>query len=190
MKEAIAAQKAALKAQKAAEQETEKLKKELADAASNAEQAKNQNDTLISENDALKNTNSTLSAENDKLKSELEAANIKMQDIAAKPSELSEEQKEEIRRQIEEKYSGKIEQLTLDAETANQRADQIATEKADLERKAAQMANSDVIKLQALFEQMQNQLKEMKVLIAKLPDDKAEPMAKLIINTAAKILGK
>lgn len=194
LKEAIAAKKAAEKeaerlknelqaTQKSAEKRNEKLKKQ-------AEKAKSKNDTLISANDSLKSTNETLSTENDKLKSELEAANQKMKEMTAQPSELSEAEKEEIHRQIEEKYSGQIEQLTLDAETANQRADRIAAEKAELERKAAQMANSDIIKLQALFEQMQNQLKDMKVLIAKLPNDKAKPMTNLILDTAAKILEK
>ncbi len=170
-------------AQESAEKQSEKLKKQ-------AEQTKSKNDTLVSANESLKSANETLSAENDKLKSELEAANKKMQEIASQPTELSENEKEEIRRRVEEKYSGRIEQLTLDAETARQQTEQIAAEKAELERKAAQMANSDVIKIQALFEQMQNQLKSMRPLIAALPEDKSVRMTELILNTAAQILGK
>lgn len=193
--------KQAIADKKAAEQEAEQLRKELQTAQESAEkrseklkkqaeQTKSKNDTLVSANESLKSSNETLSTENDKLKSELEAANKKMQEIASQPAELSEAEKEEIRRQVEEKYSGKIEQLTLDAETARQQVEQIAAEKAELERKAAQMANSDVIKIQALFEQMQNQLKSMRPLIAALPEDKSTRMTELILNTAAQILGK
>lgn len=193
--------KQAIADKKAAEQEAERLRNELQTAQESAEkrseklkkqaeQTKSKNDTLVSANDSLKSANETLSAENDKLKSELEAANKKMQEIASLPAELSEDEKEEIRRQVEEKYSGRIQQLTLDAETARQQTEQIAAEKAELERKAAQTANSDVIKIQALFEQMQNQLKSMRPLIAALPEDKSVRMTELILNTAAQILGK
>lgn len=194
LKEAIAAKKEAIKAQESAEKEAAALKRELDTLKNSADKQDNRFKKQVEqakiENDSLKNTNNNLLTENDKLKSELEAANIKMQEIAAKPAELSEDEKEEIRRQVEEKYSGQIEQLTLDAETAKQRAEQIAVEKAELERKAAHMANSDLIKIQTMFEQMQTQLKGMKVLIEKLPNDKIEPMTNLILNTAAKILGK
>lgn len=194
LKEAIAAKKEAIKAQESAEKEAAALKRELDTLKNSADKQDNRFKKQVKqakiENDSLKSTNNNLLTENDKLKSELEAANIKMQEIAAKPAELSEDEKEEIRRQVEEKYSGQIEQLTLDAETAKQRAEQIAVEKAELERKAAHMANSDLIKIQTMFEQMQTQLKGMKVLIEKLPNDKIEPMTNLILNTAAKILGK
>lgn len=194
LKEAIAAKKEAIKAQESAEKEAAALKRELDTLKNSADKQDNRFKKQVEqakiENDSLKSTNNNLLTENDKLKSELEAANIKMQEIAAKPAELSEDEKEEIRRQVEEKYSGQIEQLTLDAETAKQRAEQIAVEKAELERKAAHMANSDLIKIQTMFEQMQTQLKGMKVLIEKLPNDKIEPMTNLILNTAAKILGK
>lgn len=194
LKEAIAAKKEAIKAQESAEKEAAALKRELDTLKNSADKQDNRFKKQVKqakiENDSLKSTNNNLLTENDKLKSELEAANIKMQEIAAKPAELSEDEKEEIRRQVEEKYSGQIEQLTLDAETAKQRAEQIAVEKAELERKAAHMANSDLIKIQTMFEQMQTQLKGMKVLIEKLPNDKIEPMTNLILNTAARILGK
>lgn len=182
--------KQAIADKKAAEQEAERLKNELQTAQKSAEKRKKQVEQTKSKNDTLKSDNEMLSAENDKLKSELEAANKKMQEIASQPAELSEAEKEEIRRQVEEKYSGKIEQLTLDAETARQQVEQIAAEKAELERKAAQMANSDVIKIQALFEQMQNQLKSMRPLIAALPEGKSTRMTELILNTAAQILRK
>lgn len=193
--------KQAIADKKAAEQEAERLRNELQTAQESAEkrseklkkqaeQTKSENDTLVSANESLKSANETLSSENDKLKSELEAANKKMKEIVSQPAELSEDEKEEIRRQVEEKYSGRIEQLTLDAETARQQAEQIAAEKAELERKAAQMANSDVIKIQALFEQVQNQFKSIRSLMVTLPYDKSTRMTELILNTAAQILGK
>lgn len=181
LKEAIAEKKAAIKAQKAAEQEAETLKTKLNKAQSDA-------DKQELESKKLKEEKNTLTLEKGKLKTELEAANKRMQELTSQAVELSEEEKEKVRKEIAEKYEDKLQQLTLDAETAKQQAERIASEKAAAERKAAQLANTDLIKIQTIFEQVQGQLKDIHALIAKLPQDKIESMTNLIINTAAQIL--
>ena len=218
LKEAIAAQKAAEQAKVQAETELEKAQGEINDmskacdllsqerddaraesekyrklynSATDSNIQQNKNAERISKmRDKAEKEAEKAKAEAKRLQQELDAANAKMQELTAAPAEISEEDREAIRAEIEEKYADKLSQLTLDAEITRQQAEQMAAEKAALEAKAAQMANEELIRLNILFNQSQKTLQEMKKILESCDSDQRSKLTKLILDTTQRIIGK
>jgi len=78
-----------------------------------------------------------------------------LQALKDTPPELTDEQREEIERQIEQKYADRINQLTIDADDAKAQQAAIAAEKEALERRMQQENDKDLQKFQTLFERLQ-----------------------------------
>lgn len=211
LKEAIAAQKAAEQAQAAAEQaqreaeerleaaqsdidearsEAEKYKK-LYDSSvdANIQQAHNAN-RVSKQRDKAEREAEKAKAEAERLQKELDAANARMKELTSAPAEVSEEARAEIEAEIKRKYDDQVSQLTLDVETARQRAEAIAAEKAALEAKAAQQVNDSMMKLNILFEQSQRTMQDMKRLIDGCPSEQRDKLNGLIMQTLTGIFGK
>lgn len=208
LKEAIAAKKAAEEAKEKAETELagaqneindmsntcDLLSQERDDARALSDRLQRQIETVQNANANLTENANRISKQRDKaekkaerLQKKLDELSAKMQELSSAPAEISEEEREIIRAEIERKYSGKIEQLALDAETARQQAKIIAEEKAALEAKAAQKVSDSMIKLNVLFEQTQSTLLDMQKLINACPDEQRDKLNKLIHETLSAI---
>lgn len=211
LKEAIAAQKAAEQAQAAAEQarreaeeRLEAAQGDIEEARSEAEKYKKLYDSSVDANIQQAHNANRVSKQRDKaereaekakeeaerLQKELDAANARMKELTSAPAEVSEETRAEIEAEIKRKYDDQVSQLTLDVETARQRAEAIAAEKAALEAKAAQQVNDSMMKLNILFEQSQRTMQDMKRLIDGCPSEQRDKLNGLIMQTLTGIFGK
>lgn len=135
-----------------ADAEAESLRNELSHEKDKAQHAANQFQS------AAKKSASAMQAEKDRAdKLEAQKANLEAQikELRSKPAEITDEQREEIERRIEQKYAAQIEQLTIDADTARAQQQAIAEEKAALERRAQQENDKRLVKFQTLFERLQ-----------------------------------
>lgn len=203
LKEAITAQKAAEAERDAARAETEMARKKIAAInreigliESGAKHAGMERDAAnekaaraIAEADKANNKAKKAKAEAERLQKELDAANARMKELTSTPAQISEEARAEIEEEIKRKYDDKVSQLTLDAETARQRAEAIAAEKAALEAKAAQQVNDSMMKLNILFEQSQRTMQDMKRLIDGCPSEQRDKLNGLIMQTLTGIFG-
>ena len=204
LKEAIAAQKAAEAERDAARAETEAARmtlaatrREMGVIESEAKTAGKERDDAnkkaakaIAEADKANNKAEKAKAEAERLQKELDAANARMKELTSAPAEVSEETRAEIEEEIKRKYDDQVSQLTLDVETARQRAEAIAAEKAALEAKAAQQASDSMMKLSILFEQSQKTLQDMKRLIDGCPSEQRDKLNGLIMQTLTNIFGE
>lgn len=135
-----------------AAQEAKSLRNELSHERDKAEHAANQFQT------AAKKSESVIRAakeRSDKLEAQRAALEAQIKELRDQPPELTDEQRAEIERQIEKKYTTQIEQLTIDADTARAQQQAIAEEKAALERRIQQENDKRLVKFQALFERLQ-----------------------------------
>lgn len=203
LKEAIAAQKAAeAERDKArAEAETARMtlaatRREMGVIESEAKTAGKERDDAnkkaakaIAEAGKANNKAEKAKEEAERLQKELDAANARMKELTSAPAEVSEETRAEIETEIARKFEDQISQLTLDAETARQRAEAIAAEKAALEAKAAQQASDSMMKLNILFEQSQRTMQDMKRLIDGCPSEQRDKLNGLILQTLSRIFG-
>ena len=204
LKEAIAAQKAAEAERDAARAETEAARmtlaatrREMGVIESEAKTAGKERDDAnkkaakaIAEADKANNKAEKAKAEAERLQKELDAANARMKELTSAPAEVSEETRAEIEAEIKRKYDDQVSQLTLDVETARQRAEAIAAEKAALEAKAAQQASDSMMKLNILFEQSQRTMQDMKRLIDGCPSEQRDKLNGLIMQTLTNIFGE
>ena len=204
LKEAIAAQKAAEAERDAARAETEAARmtlaatrREMGVIESEAKTAGKERDDAnkkaakaIAEADKANNKAEKAKAEAERLQKELDAANARMKELTSAPAEVSEETRAEIEAEIKRKYDDQVSQLTLDVETARQRAEAIAAEKAALEAKAAQQVNDSMMKLNILFEQSQKTMQDMKRLIDGCPSEQRDKLNGLIMQTLTNIFGE
>lgn len=211
LRKAIAAQQEAEKAQAAAEQarreaeeRLEAAQSDIEEARSEAEKYKKLYDSSVDANIQQAHNANRVSKQRDKaereaekakeeaerLQKELDAANARMKELTSAPAEVSEETRAEIEAEIKRKFEDQISQLTLDAETARQRAEAIAAEKAALEAKAAQQASDSMMKLNILFEQSQKTMQDMKRLIDGCPSEQRDKLNGLIMQTLTGIFGK
>lgn len=204
LKEAIAAQKAAEAERDAARAETETARmtlaatrREMGVIESEAKTVGKERDDAnkkaakaIAEADKAEREAKKAKAEAERLQKELDAANARMKELTSAPAEVSEETRAEIEAEIKRKYDDQVSQLTLDVETARQRAEAIAAEKAALEAKAAQQVNDSMMKLNILFEQSQKTMQDMKRLIDGCPSEQRDKLNGLIMQTLTGIFGK
>lgn len=204
LKEAIAAQKAAEAERDAARAETEAARmtlaatrREMGVIESEAKTAGKERDDAnkkaakaIAEAGKANNKAEKAKEEAERLQKELDAANARMKALTSAPAEVSEEARAEIEAEIKRKYDDQVSQLTLDVETARQRAEAIAAEKAALEAKAAQQVNDSMMKLNILFEQSQRTMQDMKRLIDGCPSEQRDKLNGLIMQTLTGIFGK
>jgi len=133
-------------------QEADSLRNELSHEKDRAQHAAHQFQS------AAKKSASAIQAEKDRAdKLEAQRANLEAQikELRSKSPEITDEQREEIERRIEQKYAAQIEQLTIDADTARAQQQAIAEEKAALERRAQQENDKRLVKFQTLFERLQ-----------------------------------
>lgn len=109
-------------------------------------------------------------------------------ELRTAPPQLTEEQIAEIERRIEEKYSAQISQLTLDIETAQRREKEIEYERARLERKIKQEADSELVRFQTLFERLQIDISALLEIADKVGGQRAIKLRQVIADVVGNIL--
>lgn len=123
------------------------------------------------------------------LKKELDEANEKLKEMTSAPAEISDEERASIEEAVSRKFEDRLSQMTLDAETARKRIEEMESEKAALEAKLRQEKQDDLVKLDILFKQTQASMIEIKKIIDNCPKDKREKYSDFIKATLLKIFG-
>ncbi len=196
LKEAIEAAKAAEAQRDQALSETEAARTKAAAlqrevdtlAAANRkamqEKADAKNQLKRAENQGMK---ATLALNN--LRKQLDEANEKLKEMTSAPAEISDEERASIEEAVSRKFEDRLSQMTLDAETARKRMEEMESEKAALEAKLRQEKQDDLVKLDILFKQTQASMMEIKKIINGCPEDKRGKYNDFVRTTLLKIFG-
>lgn len=111
-----------------------------------------------------------------------------LQNLRDNPPELNDEQREEIERQIEQKYADRINQLTIDADDAKAQREAIAAEKEALERRMQQENDKDLQKFQTLFERLQIDFDNLVKLADDIGGERRKKLRSILGSIADNIL--
>ena len=189
LKEAIAAQKAAEAERDQARSETETARMTLAAARREKGVIEAEAKKAGKEREAANKIASKAQAEADRLRKQLEEANEKLKEMTSAPTEISDEERAAIEEAVSRKFEDRLSQMTLDAETARKRMEEMESEKAALEAKLKQDKQDDLVKLDILFKQTQASMMEIKKIIDGCPEDKRGKYNNFIKTTLLKIFG-
>lgn len=111
-----------------------------------------------------------------------------LQALKDNPPDLTDEQREEIERQIEQKYADRINQLTIDADDAKAQQAAIAAEKEALERRMQQENDKDLQKFQTLFERLQIDFDNLVKLADDIGGERRKKLRSVLASIADNIL--
>lgn len=189
LKEAIAAQKAAEAERDQARSETEAARMTLAATRREKGVIEAEAKKAGKEREAANKIASKAQAEADRLRKQLEEANEKLKEMTSAPTEISDEERAAIEEAASRKFEDRLSQMTLDAETAKKRMEEMESEKAALEAKLKQEKQDDLVKLDILFRQTQASMMEIKKIIDGCPEDKRGKYNDFVKTTLLKIFG-
>lgn len=189
LKEAIAAQKAAEAERDQARSETEAARMTLAATRREKGVIEAEAKKAGKEREAANKIASKAQAEADRLRKQLEEANEKLKEMTSAPTEISDEERAAIEEAASRKFEDRLSQMTLDAETAKKRMEEMESEKAALEAKLKQEKQDDLVKLDILFKQTQASMMEIKKIIDGCPEDKRGKYNDFVKTTLLKIFG-
>lgn len=189
MKEAIEAAKAAEAERDKARSETEAVRMTLAATRREKGVIEAEAKKAGKEREAANKIASKAQAEADRLRKQLEEANEKLKEMTPAPTEISDEERAAIEEAVSRKFEDRLSQMTLDAETARKRMEEMESEKAALEAKLKQDKQDDIVKLDILFKQTQASMMEIKKIIDGCPEDKRGKYNNFIKTTLLKIFG-
>lgn len=189
MKEAIEAAKAAEAERDKARSETEAVRMTLAATRREKGVIEAEAKKAGKEREAANKIASKAQAEADRLRKQLEEANEKLKEMTSAPTEISDEERAAIEEAVSRKFEDRLSQMTLDAETARKRMEEMESEKAALEAKLKQDKQGDLVKLDILFKQTQASMMEIKKIIDGCPEDKRGKYNNFIKTTLLKIFG-
>lgn len=189
LKDAIEAAKVAEAERDQARAETEAARQKLAATRREMGLFESEAKTAEKERDEANKKVLKAQAAADRLRKQLDEANEKLKEMTSAPAEISDEERAEIEKTVDEKYKDRLSQLTLDAQTEKARAEAIAAEKAALETKLKQEKQGDILKLDILFKQTQASMIEMKKIIDGCPEDKRGKYIDFVKATLLKIFG-
>ncbi len=189
LKEAIEATKAAEAERDKARAETEAVRMTLAATRREKGVIEAEAKTAGKERDAANKIASKAQAEADRLRKQLDEANEKLKEMTSAPTEISDEERAAIEEAVSRKFEDRLSQMTLDAETAKKRMEEMESEKAALEAKLKQDKQGDLVKLDILFKQTQASMMEIKKIINGCPEDKRGRYNDFVRNTLLKIFG-
>lgn len=189
MKEAIEAAKAAEAERDKARSETEAVRMTLAATRREKGVIEAEAKKAGKEREAANKIASKAQAEADRLRKQLEEANEKLKEMTSAPTEISDEERAAIEEAVSRKFEDRLSQMTLDAETARKRMEEMESEKAALEAKLKQDKQDDLVKLDILFKQTQASMMEIKKIIDGCPEDKRGKYNDFVKTTLLKIFG-
>ena len=189
LKEAIEATKAAEAERDKARAETEAVRMTLAATRREKGVIEAEAKKAGKEREAANKIASKAQAEADRLRKQLEEANEKLKEMTSAPTEISDEERAAIEEAVSRKFEDRLSQMTLDAETARKRMEEMESEKAALEAKLKQDKQDDLVKLDILFKQTQASMMEIKKIIDGCPEDKRGKYNNFIKTTLLKIFG-
>ena len=189
LKEAIEAAKAAEAERDKARAEAETARMTLAATRREKGVIEAEAKTAGKERDDANKKASKAQAEADRLRKQLEEANEKLKEMTSVPAEISDEERASIEEAVSRKFEDRLSQMTLDAETARKRMEEMESEKAALEAKLRQEKQDDLVKLDILFKQAQASMIEIKKIIDNCPEDKRGKYNDFVKNTLLKIFG-
>lgn len=124
----------------------------------------------------------------DKLEAQRAALEAQLNELKETPPEITDEQRAEIERQIEQKYSDRIAQLTIDADTAESQRAAIAEEKAALERRIQQESDKELLKFQTLFERLQQDVTVLVELTESIGGERGAKLHDILWQTLVTII--
>lgn len=189
LKEAIEAAKAAEAERDKARAEAETARMTLAATRREKGVIEAEAKTAGKERDDANKKASKAQAEADRLRKQLEEANEKLKEMTSVPAEISDEERASIEEAVSRKFEDRLSQMTLDAETARKRMEEMESEKAALEAKLRQEKQDDLVKLDILFKQTQASMMEIKKIINGCPEDKRGKYNGFVRTTLLKIFG-
>lgn len=189
LKEAIEAAKAAEAERDKARAEAETARMTLAATRREKGVIEAEAKTAGKERDDANKKASKAQAEADRLRKQLEEANEKLKEMTSAPAEISDEERASIEEAVSRKFEDRLSQMTLDAETARKRMEEMESEKAALEAKLRQEKQDDLVKLDILFKQTQASMMEIKKIINGCPEDKRGKYNIFVKDTLLKIFG-
>lgn len=189
LKEAIEAAKAAEAERDKARSETEAVRMTLAATRREKGVIEAEAKKAGKEREAANKIASKAQAEADRLRKQLDEANEKLKEMTSAPAEISDEERAAIEEAASRKFEDRLSQMTLDAETAKKRMEEMESEKAALEAKLKQEKQDDLVKLDILFRQTQASMMEIKKIIDGCPEDKRGKYNDFVKTTLLKIFG-
>lgn len=115
-----------------------------------------------------------------KIEKEFEILKQQFMEVSSTPAEITDEQRAEIESKIEQKFSDRINQLTLDADTANSKLSEMQAERDGLIRKLQQESDVELQKFQTLFERLQQDVTALNELTYTIGGERGEKLRRIL----------